>query len=202
VLLSALLYLTGGPLNPFSFLYLVQIALAAVILRARFTWALVALSLACSGVLFFAHRDLPLGETTHAEHAAGSLSIHLYGMWVAFGVAATFIVYFLMRVTRALAEREAELREVHQKTARNEKLASLATLAAGAAHELATPLSTIALAAKELERQTAGQSGLAEDGQLIRSQGERGRGILGRVAADAGRAFGEGASPGPRLVRL
>src|SRR5205807_648024 len=135
ILLSALLYFTGGPFNPFSFLYLVEIALGAVVLRERWTWALVVLALFCSGVLFLAHHELPLGESMHAEHTASSLSIHLYGMWVAFGVAAAFIVYFLMRVTRALAAQEALLQDAQRRTARNEKLASLATLAAGAGRQ-------------------------------------------------------------------
>src|SRR5438105_706747 len=62
ILLSALLFFTGGPFNPFSFLYLVEIALGALVLRERWTWALVLLALGCSGVLFVAHRELPLGE--------------------------------------------------------------------------------------------------------------------------------------------
>ncbi|HJZ88440.1 MAG TPA: ATP-binding protein [Polyangia bacterium] len=198
LLLSALLYLTGGPFNPFSFLYLVQIALAAVVLRARWTWALVVLSLLCSGFLFFAHRELPLGSMTHAEHSAGSLRIHLYGMWVAFGVAAAFIVYFLLRITRALAAREAELQAAYRLTARNEKLASLATLAAGAAHELSTPLSTIALVARELERQLSASAfdpGAVSDVRLIREQVERCRAILAQMATEAGATAGEAIVP-------
>ena len=83
------------------------------------------------------------------------MALHLRGMWVAFGVAAAFIVHFLLRVRRALALRDAELEASRNLAARQDRLASLATLAAGAAHELATPLSTIAVVAKELERQIA-----------------------------------------------
>ena len=88
---------------------------------------------------------------SHSQH----MRIHLIGMWVAFGVAAAFIVYFLLRITRALATRDAELYAARALVARQEKLASLATLAAGTAHELATPLSTIALVARELDRELA-----------------------------------------------
>jgi two-component system sensor histidine kinase RegB len=105
----------------------VQIALAAVVLPARLTWALVLLSLACSGSLFLAYEELPMGRMSHGEH----MRIHLIGMWVAFGVAAGFIVYFLLRITRALAERDRELYEARSQVARQEKLASLATLVAG-----------------------------------------------------------------------
>ena len=76
----------------------------------------------------------------------------MIGMWVALGVASAFVVHFLLRITGALAERERELTEARGLAARQERLASLATMAAGAAHELSTPLGTVALAAKELER--------------------------------------------------
>jgi two-component system sensor histidine kinase RegB len=175
VLLTALLYLSGGPLNPFSFLYLVEIALAAVILPARWTWALVVLSLLGSALLFVASRPLPLG----ADH----MTIHLRGMWVAFGVAAAFIVYFLLRVRRSLEAREADLAAMRNLAARQEKLAALATLAAGAAHELSTPLSTIAVVAKELERQISHADAL-EDVRLIREEVARCRSILQHMAAE------------------
>ncbi|MDB4980023.1 MAG: Sensor histidine kinase PrrB, partial [Myxococcales bacterium] len=103
LLLSGLLYFTGGPNNPFSFLFLVPISLATLILPAAWTWALVLLSLGCSAVLFAWNLPLELGDS-HAAH----MSLHLRGMWVAFGVSAAFIVYFLRRIRRALAHREAE----------------------------------------------------------------------------------------------
>lgn len=192
VLLTALLHLTGGPFNPFSFLYLVEISLAAVILRARWTWTLVLVSLVGSGALFVGPREALVARGDHMQ-------LHLRGMWVAFGVAATFIVYFLMRVRRDLEAREADLVNAQRRGARQERLASLATLAAGAAHELATPLGTIALAAKELERRLgalADADAVAdvvaiEDVQLIRAQVGRCRGILDSMAAEAGQSAGE-----------
>jgi two-component system sensor histidine kinase RegB len=213
VLLTALLFLTGGAFNPFSFLYLVNIALAAVVLRPRWTWALVVLSLACFGALFGDHRWLPLDAPRHG-HAA-HMDMHLQGMWVAFGVAAVFIVYFVQRVTRALAGRESELAAARARNERDQRLASLATLAAGAAHELSTPLSTIAVAAKELERALArdaehvarnddgdyeaARAGDAvervADARLIREQVERCRQILAHMAADAGESAGEAIVP-------
>jgi two-component system, sensor histidine kinase RegB len=190
LLLTALLYLTGGPFNPFSFVYLVQIALATVVLSPRSTWTLVLLSLACSAFLFVGYEELPLAKMSHSQH----MRIHLIGMWVAFGVAAAFIVYFLLRITRALATRDAELYSARSLVARQEKLASLATLAAGTAHELATPLSTIALAARELDHQLADASKLDEaraDATLIREQVQRCRAILDRMAIRGGEFAGE-----------
>jgi two-component system sensor histidine kinase RegB len=191
LLLTALLHLTGGPFNPFSFLYLVQIALAAVVLPARLTWTLVLLSLACSGSLFLDYEELPLGKMSHGEH----MRIHLVGMWVAFGVAAGFIVHFLLRITRALARRDEELHHARGLVARQEKLASLATLAAGTAHELATPLSTIALVARELDRELSDPTAIEAargDARLIREQVQRCRTILDNMSAQGGEFAGEG----------
>jgi two-component system sensor histidine kinase RegB len=196
VLLTVLLDLSGGPFNPFSTLYLVHIALAAVVLHARWTWALVALASACFGALFFRHLWLPGGGGAGAmHHHMNDVPLHLEGMWLAFGVAAGFIVYFVQRVTRALAEREAELVAARAVTARNEKLAALATLAAGAAHELSTPLSTIAVVARELERRAELSAAGREDAQLIRQQVARCHDILGQMAADAGASRGEAFVP-------
>lgn len=205
-LLTGMLYLTGGPLNPFGFLYLVQIALATVILHAGWTWGLVALSFAGFGMLLVDHEPLPISDDTR-----------MIGMWVALGVSAAFIVHFLLRVTSALAAREEELTLAQNLAARQERLASLATMAAGAAHELATPLGTVALVAKELERALDGKgAGLVDDARLIREQVGRCRAILDQMAGGAG-AAGEslssttvaqlldealtGARPEPRVTR-
>src|SRR5208282_2669742 len=115
----------------------------------------------------------------------------------AFGVAAAFIVVFVQRVTRALAARDAELAEARTMAARRERLASLATLAAGAAHELSTPLSTIAVVARELERQLASHPEAAADARLIRDEVERCRRTLTRMANDAGAPSGEGGGQEP-----
>jgi two-component system, sensor histidine kinase RegB len=174
--LTGLLYLTGGPHNPFSFLYLVQIALATVVVRARWTWMLVGLSFIGFGILLVTHQPLQIPEENRA-----------YGAWVALGVASAFVVHFLVRITSALAEREVELTEARGLAARQERLASLATMAAGAAHELSTPLGTVALAAKELERALANTNAeLASDARLIREQVGRCRTILEQMAQGAG----------------
>jgi two-component system sensor histidine kinase RegB len=194
LLLTALLFYAGGSFNPFSFLYLVHIALAAVVLRSGWTWVLVVMSLLASGALFFGHLMSPPADPG-MDHSLHQMHMHLAGMWVAFAVAAAFIVYFVTRIRRALALREADLEAERRHAARNDKLVALATLAAGAAHELATPLGTIMVAAHELERQLAAGHGVSvEDLQLIRAQAQRCRGILDQMAVDAGEGTGEAPS--------
>jgi two-component system, sensor histidine kinase RegB len=104
-----------------------------------------------------------------------------------------FIVFFVQRVSSALAARERELQAAHVEAERRQKLASLATLAAGAAHELSTPLSTIAIVAKELQRSLTGSvpPDVLADLQLVRDQVGRCREILDRMAAHAGQNVGE-----------
>ena len=193
LVLTSLLYLTGGPFNPFSFLYLVHISLAVVLLRAHFTWALAALSLACSALLFVDHMPLALPARTHMDH----MRWHLWGMWIAFAVAAAYIIYSQVRVLQALGRRESELAQARERAARQERLVALATLAGGAAHELASPLSTIAVIARELERELAARGvgkDLLDDVVTVRAEVESCREILSQMAAQVGESAGEGLS--------
>jgi two-component system sensor histidine kinase RegB len=188
------LYAAGGPSNPFTVLYLVHIALAAVVLRPSYTWSLAALSSACFGALFALPSagsnasDMPMHHGAHGQ----AMNLHLQGMWVAFAVAAFVIAYFVTRVTRDLELQRQEAALAQARALRSEKLASLATLAAGAAHELATPLGTIAVVAKELERElSTGLSASVADARLIRDEVERCKQILTNMASDAGESAGE-----------
>jgi two-component system, sensor histidine kinase RegB len=154
-LLTGILYLVGGPLNPFGIVYLVGITVAAVALGYRWAMAIGALSNLAYGFTFFHHRPL---EFIDPFHGSGVLTLHLSGMWVAFAAATGLIAYFVGRVSEALAQRERELGEARAQTAKSERLAAMFALGAGAAHELATPLSTIRTAAAELERAIARSS--------------------------------------------
>lgn len=191
--LTALLGLTGGPMNPFSLLYLVQITLSAIVLRKLWTWVLAALSGLCFGVLFFFYVPSPAFESHHAEPG---ISPHLVGMWIAFIVAAGLITFFTGKVSDALRRREQEVLALQARIARHERLASLVTLAAGAAHELGTPLGTIAVVSRELERYAdliQGDDAIREDARLIRSEVERCRLILQRMSAEGAEPMGESA---------
>ena len=189
--LTAMLGLTGGPMNPFSLLYLVQITLSAVVLRKVWTWVLGVLSTACFGLLFFFHIPSEAFQTHLPERG---LSPHLVGMWIAFVIAAALITFFTGKIADALRTREQEVLVLQDQVARNERLASLVTLAAGAAHELGTPLGTIAVVARELERyaaQAADNQAVLEDSRLIRSEVERCHRILERMSAQSAEPMGE-----------
>ncbi len=190
LLLTGLLHCSGGPSNPFSVLYLVHVTLAALVLGMRWAAGIVALSALSYAALFFWH--VPIAGMAHAHHGGSAFSIHLQGMWIAFTVAASLIGYFVARVAGALRAREADLAKARALAARTEKLASLTTLAAGAAHELGTPLATIAVAAKELERLVRHEPDEAvSDALLIRTEVDRCRAIVQRMSAQAGNTVGE-----------
>jgi len=191
LLLTALLLLAGGPINPFTSLYFVHVSLGAMVLSARWTALLIAVSGMCFGFLFVS----PADGTDDIEVVLAATN---EGKWIAFALAAAVTGYFVNRVQRALKDRELELAETRAVQARSDKLASLATLSAGAAHELSTPLSTIAVAAKELERQIqrgSSKDSLVEDTRLIREQVDRCRHILTDMAAEAGQSLGELSAP-------
>lgn len=185
-LLAVLLHLTGGPMNPFTALFFVHITLAAVLLDVRWIALVLVVSLLGFGLLFAF--DAP------AHHDASSdLSAHLRGMWIAFAVSATLIAFFVSRLTRELARRDRELADERERRARGQRLAAVASLAAGAAHELGTPIGSIALAAGELDHALAdAPAAVREDVQLIRTEVKRCRRILDGLAVGAGEVPGEG----------
>ncbi len=203
LLLTALLYVSGGPSNPFSIFYLVHLTLAAIILRGRWAYVLGTLTLVCFVLLFFFHMPLEaLGDLTQlavltvpeGDGEAAARLLYLQGIMVAFGTAAVVVVYFILHLSTEFARLESDLREARRRQAQGEKLQALATLAAGAAHELASPLSTIAVVARDLEIELGGgaqSTPAVEDTKLIRAEVDRCRAILEQLSAEAGQSSGE-----------
>jgi two-component system sensor histidine kinase RegB len=185
VLLTGLLELTGGPLNPFSLFYAVQVALAAVTYGRAAAVVTGATAATGYGILAYWH----LHELVPGHHRLNDFPTHLFTMWLAAEATAELVAYFVVRASHALTQREQELAELRVRAARSERVVALTTLAAGAAHELSTPLATIALAARELERAAAaakGPASLADDAQLIRAEVDRCRAILDHMSGRAG----------------
>ena len=188
-LLTLLLNQLGGTGSPFSALYLVQVTLASVVLGKRWTWVLAAAAVAGYGSLFLIFPRVQKQSGHAMEHFPG----HLEGMWVALSLTAILIAYFVGRISSELKKRDQAIVGLERRAALNEKLASLSTLAAGAAHELGTPLSTIALISKELARTatTLPSPLFLEDVEAIRREVDRCRDILQQMSASAGQAVGE-----------
>jgi len=177
VAIGALLAASGGAANPFSAVFFVHVALAASLLPARTTFALAALA-ACLFASLFA---LPSGSCCANHPASGGFSDHLYGMWAAFVVASGLVAHFLTRVRRALDERGREIARLRRQADEGARFAGLGTLAAGTAHELATPLGTIAVLAGEIDGAPADEA--AVHGRAIGEQVARCRDILARMQA-------------------
>ncbi len=190
-LLTALLYLSGGPSNPFVLVYLVNMLLVAVLVRPLWSAILTILALLCYGFLFLEHQAVPLLEPGSGGERSG---LHLAALLAAFLTAAGTLLYFYIRVTLELDRFEKALARSRQAQERSAKLTAMATLAAGAAHELSSPLSTIAIVSSELLRSLEAQETSEEDMEdvrLIRREVQRCRRILDQMAHDAGESTGE-----------
>lgn len=146
VAIGIVLAASGGAANPFSALFLVHVALAAAVLPATLAFALSALAALVFASLF----AVPAGSCCAAHARDGSFSAHLYGMWMAFVLCAGLVAFFVTRIRRALEAREREILRLRRDAEHAARFASLGTLAAGTAHELGTPLGTIAVLAGEL----------------------------------------------------
>ena len=180
--LTAVLSLTGGPANPFTTLYLVQITLSAIILSKQWTWAIGGLSVAGYAFLFPAHVRVAVFES---HHTSEGFSVHLAGMWIAFAAASLVITMFIGKVSEALRKREQEALLLRDQAARDERVASVVTLAAGAAHELGTPLGTIAVASRDLvlyAESVLANPDVAAEARLIRSEVDRCHRILQQMS--------------------
>ncbi|MCG8425468.1 MAG: ATP-binding protein [Proteobacteria bacterium] len=187
-LLTGVLALTGGPANPFSVLYLVHVMLAAIVTTSRWTWAVVAMSSAGFGLLFLVSVPLPPELGGHAmdmEHRP--YSAHLQGMWLAYTLVAAVIAGFVSRLSTAL-------RQERETRSRASRLLGLATLAAGAAHEIGNPLATIRVAASELKNDLAAAGAsheILDDLNLIDAEVNRAHDVLDRMSVGAGELAGE-----------
>lgn len=184
---TGVLAASGGSMNPFTIAYLVQITLSSVLLHQAWTWGLGALATAAYGALFW----LPVLEIAGPPHGLHhNMHQHLMGMWLAFVIGAALITFFIARVSSRLRRRQQEIVTLQRELQRQERLASLVTLAAGAAHEISTPLGTIAIAAREMEL-TASAGSFADDARLIRQQVERCRQIVEQMSLRGGELAGE-----------
>ena len=175
--LAVLLFLTGGMENPFSFLFLGPVLLSATALPPRMTLLLGGFAVACASVLALAHYPLPWA----AEDPLDLPSIYVLGNWISILLAIGFIGIYAWQITEEPRQLADALAATELVLAREQHLSQLDGLAAAAAHALGTPLSTISLVARELERAIDPSSPHAEDVTLLREQAQRCRDILAKL---------------------
>ena len=185
VLLTSLLELSGGPSNPFTVIYVAQIALAAVTLGRGWAYVCAGTAVGCYGLLISWHME----ETVPAHHRFVDFPTHLFAMFIATTTLTELALHFAGAASSAIARRQALLDDARAQTARAERVVSITTLAAGAAHELSTPLATIAITARELQRSLEARAAAdqwTDDARLIRSEVDRCRAILDQMSGRAG----------------
>src|SRR3954470_22207963 len=175
--LAILVFLTGGLQNPFSFLLLGPVLLSATALPPRMTVILGGFAAACATVLIFYHYPLPWDSDEPLELPA----IYTMGVWLSLLLALGFIGVHAWQLTEEARQLANALAATELVLEREQHLSQLDGLAAAAAHELATPLSTITVIATELERAIEPDSAIADDIHLLREEAQRCRGILAKL---------------------
>jgi len=179
VQLAALLYLTGGLVNPFSILMLAPVMISAASLPPARMIALLGLALAASTALTFVHRPLPWisGQTLQLP------ALYSLGAWAALAIGAVFITIYAYRVAEEARQLARALTATELVLAREQHLTQLDGLAAAAAHELGTPLATIATAITEMTRLGPPAGAFAADLKLVAGEIDRCRTILGKLTS-------------------
>ena len=187
--LTILFYYTGGYSNPLVWMYLLPLAVAAVALKRAYAWLLAAVAIACYSLLVFYY--VPLSHLHMHDIAGKTLDIHLVGMWLGFVVSAGIIAFFVSRIGQNLREYDQLIATVREQSLESERVLSLGTLAASAAHELGTPLSTMAVISKELAQDLAQQPEQLQQLQILRTQIQRCKEILSSITRNAGQSRAE-----------
>lgn len=165
IAITSLLYMTGGASNPITWVFLVPLIITAIILPQAYTWYMVILTTTMYTLLVGYNIPLPSIEphiirpelvtpaTMHQLHQIQDkhyFSLHIFGMWFGFVFSAGLVAYFVVELAKTIRERERRLAEARENNLRNERIVALGTLAASAAHDMGTPLGTMAIVTHEL----------------------------------------------------
>ena len=191
--LSVLLYYGGGSANPFISLFLLPLVIAAATLPRAYTWTMAAITTGCYSVLMKFYVPLPevyrhVGHEGHLQHVRPQdeiFNMHIIGMWAGFGISTIVVAYFVVKMAYAVRERDQALTKMREETLRNERIVALGTQAAGAAHELGTPLSTLAVVIGELQREQAILPEWRDNLSVLDDQVRACKRILGTLLANA-----------------
>lgn len=197
--LSVLLYYGGGSTNPFISLFLLPLVIAAATLPHSYTWAMTGITTGCYTLLMKFYVPLPMHgtmdtapmdsmpgmEMSHAMQPDTAFNMHIIGMWLGFVISAVVISYFVVRMAHAVRERDETLSRSREETLRNERIVALGIQAAGAAHEMGTPLSTLAVVIGELERDQAVLPEWRNNLSILDDQVQACKRILGKLLVNA-----------------
>jgi len=195
VALTGILYYSGGASNPFVFFFLLPLVITATVLPRRYTWAMALITACCYTGLLLASARLP-DFMHHSGPAFGNL--HVTGMWLGFVLIAGLIAHFVAGMAETLRIRDQKLAEARERALQDERVLALATLAAGAAHELSTPLATMNIVTGELlaEYPPQQQQALHRQLRILEAQIGRCKEALSVISAAAG---AERADAGTRI---
>ncbi|MBS0470102.1 MAG: ActS/PrrB/RegB family redox-sensitive histidine kinase [Proteobacteria bacterium] len=198
--LAALLFLTGGITNPFALMFIAPVVIAAATLNLGNTFILGGTAFAAVCLISVFHEPLPWP----AGEALVLPTLYQAGIWASLVIGIGFTSIYAWRIASEGARMSAGLAATQLALSREHRLASIGALATAAAHELGTPLGTIAVVARELERVLPRDSSEAQDAALLREQAERCRAILARLANPEETLLGETARLplGPFLENL
>ena len=188
--LSVLLYYGGGSTNPFISLFLLPLVIAAAALPRSYTWAMAGITTGCYTLLMKFYVPLPSdnaheGHMQHAAPQGDAFNMHVIGMWLGFVISAVVVAYFVVKMAQAVRDRDETLARVREETLRNERIVALGTQAAGAAHELGTPLSTLSVIIGELKRDNAVLPEWRGNLAILDDQVRLCKRILGKLLANA-----------------
>ncbi len=202
VSITALLYFAGGATNPMAWFLLLPLILTATILPQKYTWYMMGLTCSCYTYLIGYFHPLPeipvekveadrLPSQALAENT--TFELHAFGTWVGFVFSAGLVAYFVVEMANTLRERERKLAEVREQTLINEQVVALGTLAAGAAHEMGTPLGTMAIIVQELleDYDSASHRDLRQRLLIFKDQIDRCKNALSVMSASAGQLRAE-----------
>jgi two-component system sensor histidine kinase RegB len=187
--LTAQLYLSGGATNPFVFLYLLHVILGAVLLETWSTWTIVGVTGTCIAGLALFSEPLPLP----LDHSRGIFSLYVQGMLICFVLDAALLVIFITRITRNMRVTATKLADLRQRAAEEDHIVRMGLLASGAAHELGTPLATLAVILGDWQHmpEFKGNPVLLEEIGEMQTQLTRCKSIVSGILLSAGETRGE-----------
>ena len=174
--LTILFYFSGGATNPFISMYLLPLAIGAVLLTQAWIWLLAVVSMSAYSYLMWLYPSL------HIHHDDRAFNLHVFGMWISFVLSAALMAFFVVKMRAALKQTDQQLARAHAQAIKDEKLASLGALAASTAHEMGTPLGTMQLIIADLEENKISRQEI----DVLLEQVSRCKEALAEMSASAG----------------